>query len=724
MKSNYLLLIVLAALACFAPTAVVDNSLEVWVDQENDKGRRWQDFLAEFGSSEFIVIAVACEEPFTARHLEMLLDLEERLEKLGEVEAVLGPGKIYRLLFPEGDIEAFREEMTLSPFYRGLLVGKDGKTLGIFVHLKKIEAKPTARREIAAAIRAEVDTAARRSDAVFYLAGPTLLNADLDTASQRSAEILTPLCVFIVLVWMALMVKSLWSGLSVLAAVGLSIGATIGTMAIAGISLNMLTTAMPGLLLVLGVATAVHIVHRAHALERDEPRDRAIAQAMRELRRPCSNASITTAVGFSSLMVSTMPAVRQFGLFTAIGLIFGLAANLILLPWFLSASWNRVRPHREFLNVPAVVLGRFGYRRRRTVTAVALLLTGYAAYLATGFEVEANTLKFLPENSRTVRDSEFIAANLTGLYSVELDLRVDDRHPIPWHWLDDFCRELEKNPAVSRVYSPTDLIKKMNAADEEDHAAYRLPEKMGYIELYIVSMPELLAEEWARRCKNNDRRMRISILIHEMRSNLYRTVFADLDRLSESAPPGVSMNTTGIISLVSDAQEELIRTQIKSFGISAAIICLMMALVLRQWRVIVAAIPGNLLPPLLSFALMVVLGIKLDAGTVIVASIAIGIAVDDTVHICQRFQLLAPDRGVRQALCDTLKITGSPIIATSLIISAGFAAMLLAPFRPLMYFGGLTMFAVLAALLCDLLWLPSLLGILMPDTRENIQRED
>jgi hypothetical protein len=274
---------------------------------------------------------------------------------------------------------------------------------------------------------------------------------------------------------------------------------------------------------------------------------------------------------------------------------------------------------------------------------------------------------------------------------------------------------LEKNPAVARVYSPADLLKKINEADAGEHSEYRLPPEREYIDLFIAGMDGMLAREWGRMCRDDGRRMRVSVLVKAMSSQVYRSLFTDIDRLRAEAPEGVDLHATGIIRLVIDAEKELIRTQMESFGLSALIICAMLAFLLRARRILIPAISVNLLPPLVAFAAMVAMGIKINSGTVLVASIAIGIAVDDTIHFCRRFLVLRPACGTRNAIVETLRISGAPIVATTWIIAAGFAVLMLAPFRPLMYFGGLTVLAVVVALVCDLALLPALLRAFWPD---------
>lgn len=712
---GYFFLMVFLVLTSFVPFSVIDNSLEVWIDHTTQEGKRWQEFVKEFGSSEFIVIGVKSSvDPFQKNILEQILSLEDRLEKVQQVQSVVGPGRIYRELFQDKSIVDFQKEMLDSPFYQNLIVGKDQKTLGIFLYLKKLPAIPTARKEITQAVEREI-ALSKNSQLDFAVVGPPILNAHLDRASQSSSQKLVPACILIVFFWMILMVRSWWSSLVVLFTMALSIGATIGLMVVFRTPLNMLTIAMPGLLLVLSITNAVHIVHRFQELSHIlQDRGKAISLAMQELSMPCIGASITTCVGFLSLMVSSMPAVKQLGIFTAAGLLFGLVANLYLVPWFLNVRWNSAPGHASFLSIPAMKFAIYSYKHYMLVNAVAIALFILALWVSSFYQIEANTLKFLPEEHPVVQDSQFISENLTGLYSLDLEIHIEKEKEIPWHWLEKISRDLEKNPAVARVYGPTDLLKKMNSIASDNPKDYQLPESKEAIDLMIVSMEKMILQEWHRICKDNENRIRISVLVKAMSSHIYKSIFDDINNIIASRPSFIEINTTGIITLLIQSEKDLIYTQMESFGISAVIICIMLAFFLKKKAMILSSIPDNILPPLASFAIMVALGIKVNTGTVIVASIAIGLAVDNTIHICRRLNSILPEKNnLEEAMIETLKIAGSPMIASSLIVSIGFTALLLADFRPLIYFGGLTIVAIFVALVCDLVWLPALLRLLM-----------
>lgn len=472
---RYFFLVLFIALTAFVPFSVIDNSLEVWIDHNTQEGKKWQEFINEFGSSEFIVVGIkSAVDPFQKDILDQILSLEDRLEKIQQVEAVVGPGRIYRELFLDKSIASFQKEMLDSPFYQNLIIGKDKKTLGIFLYLKKLPARPTARKEITQAVEKEI-ALSKNSQLDFAVVGPPILNAHLDRASQSSSQKLVPVCILIVFFWMIFMVRSWWSSLVVLFTMGLSIGATIGLMVIFRTPLNMLTIAMPGLLLVLNITNAVHIVHRFHELSHSlQDREKAIALAMKELSMPCIGASITTCVGFLSLIVSSMPAVKQLGIFTASGLLFGLAANLYIVPWFLNARWNSVPNHTSFLAMPAMKFALYSYRNYILVNAVAIVLFILALFVSSFYQIEANTLKFLPEDHPVVQDSQFISENLTGLYSFDLEIHIAKEKETPWHWMEKISRGLEKNPAVARVYGPTDLLKKMNSIASDDPKDYQI----------------------------------------------------------------------------------------------------------------------------------------------------------------------------------------------------------------------------------------------------------
>jgi predicted RND superfamily exporter protein len=204
--------------------------------------------------------------------------------------------------------------------------------------------------------------------------------------------------------------------------------------------------------------------------------------------------------------------------------------------------------------------------------------------------------------------------------------------------------------------------------------------------------------------------LRLSVLVRAMNSSEFYSLldFINAQARRELAPLGPrGFLTTGIVPLLNDAQKALVRTQIDTFLLAGLVIMAVIGLLFRSWRVMLVVVPPNLTPIMGTFALMGLAGIPLDAATVMIASIAIGIAVDNAIHFLSRYRhtIRQTDSPPEAAGAAYAKM-GRAAVFTSVAAAAGFAVLTLARFRPLAEFGILAGFTMLTSLAGDLFLLP------------------
>lgn len=564
---------------------------------------------------------------------------------------------------------------------RDLLVSEDGRTAGMVAWLRKSHG-PRGRRKVVEqieSIAAELD----RDGFRLRLAGTPVMNVALDRTSERASKTFLPLAIAVSVL---VLIVSLRSGAAVTAAmlsVGSIVAATVGLMAVAGRSMNMVTVALPSLLFVLAISNAIHISsrftrHRGEGMAKRE----AIRSAIRKLIRPATLSSVTTAVGFSSLLLSEMSAVADLGLFAAAGMIVSLAWNLTVLPAALSILPSRPAA-TDAAKTRAHWSGRSAARISRRwpiVAAVSTLIVVGCAVTVSRIRVESNVLTFLPKDSKTARDYAFIADRLTGVYTVELSATVPTaEEPNLARAFGELAVAAEGHPDVARVayYRPT-LTRLSGLARRFRHEAD------GRVSL------------------------RMSVLVRSMSSRRFYELTAFLRSQADRQLGSGQFTLTGVVPLLNDAQASLVQTQVRSFSLAAGVVLVMIGLLFRSARAALAAVVPNLLPVGMAMAVMVVGGIALNAATVMIASVAIGIAADDTIHFLSRYRLEMSARSdAPSAASATLAGVGREIVFTSIVAAAGFAVLCLAEFRPLVHFGLLTSVTMLVALAGDLFVLPA-----------------
>jgi predicted RND superfamily exporter protein len=583
-----------------------------------------------------------------------------------------------------------------------LLLSRDGRTIGMLVLLERFE-NPRARRKTVEAVETAIESFSSRGFEP-HLAGTPLMNIELDRGSQKASATFLPLALGISVIVLVFMLRSVPGVVAAMCSVGVTTAWTIGIMAMTGRTMNMVTVVLPALLFILSLSNAIHIASRFFAIHAEVGnRRQAVRDVLRELMRPMFLSSITTSVGFASLIVSDMRPVVDFGLFAAIGILLSFVFNVSVVPGVLSLLHARThRPKRKVQPHWSSVTGALVLRKPWLILGVSSLALAVCVVTATKAKAESNILKFFPNESRISRDYAFVGEKLTGLYTVELDLHTELLDEFDAYELaDELAEAVSRRPEVAKIIHYGSIVRLLSKTELTS------PETA----IPADSFKNLLAQY--RLIDDDTLRLRMSILVNAMASADYYELLDFIDEQANSIlGQTAGFSITGVVPLLNDVQQSLIDTQIKSFSIAAAVVLVMIGVFMRSVRAALASIVPNLLPVFAMFAVMVVLKIPLDAATVMIASVAIGIAADDTIHFLSHYRR---EKQAGAATVDAVTITfgkiGRAIVFTSVVTAAGFSILCLAQFRPIAYFGILTGITMLTALAGDLFILPACVHI-------------
>jgi len=710
--SRWLIIVCLCSVALPAywlRNARVDNSIEVWIGTRSEEYRTYKRFLDKYGNEEFIVVAAEAEDPLSEGVLGFQEELAERLRQVDGVDGVLDVSKAASLFARRA--EDWKDLLHKNILFRNLLLGEDGHTFGLFVWLDPIET-PAERKLVVERIESAVAKTAVCQQTV-HLAGTPLLNVALDRGSQNATRRFLPVALVASVVILAIMLRHVSGVVAVICAVGVSTVWTIGLMVLAGKTFNMVTVTLPSLLVVLSLSGGIHITARFQSiLAGTGDRRTALEEALGEALPPVLLSNVTTATGFGSLMISDMKPVVDFGQFAAVGMLVSFAFNALVVPGVL--SWL----HAECITVSAtrphwtIAIGRGVVARRAQVLAGALGVAAVSILLMTKIRVESNVLKFFPDDSLVSRDYRFIADKLTGLYTIELDASAESSQGSALlKEIEQLGTQLLARPEVAQVIHYRNIATCLDAVPRPAFAS-TAPDSEN--PLRPMQRRYLHTEEGRLSS-------RLSILVRAMASTDFYALTNFTERQAEQIiRPPASYTLTGVVPLLNSAQRSLVTTQVRSFAIAASVVLALMGLFLWSVRAVAAALLPNLLPIFCLFAAMALLGIPLDAATVMIAGVAIGIAADDTIHFLSCFRRekqSGADSSV--AIRRTFEKAGAAITFTSVVAAAGFAILLLAEFKPIQYFGLLAGLTMITAWIGDVFVLPASVSMLRLWDREE-----
>ncbi len=694
------------ALVCLLSAAVplyllkdmrIDNSIEVWFGTETTEHAEYREFVEKYGNEEFVAIAAQTDDPLSPSCLALQRALAGRLRQIDGVDDVFNIADIadiVRQVRPD-----WKDILQRNEFFRNLLLGADGQTYGLIVWLKRID-DPTARKLAVERIESVVDEVdAGRIG--FHMAGTPLMNVALDRGSQNASRKFLPVALLVSIGFLTAALRSLRGMVAVVAAVAVTTLWTLGGMVLLDKTLNMVTVVLPSLLFVLCLSGGIHIVctFRAEAIRSDDLH-LALRNTLREVMRPVFLSNVTTAVGFGALMVSNMQPVIDFGMFAAIGMLFSILSNFMVVPGLLSILHAGGGRERSANLHWSAAIGEAAVRRRRWVLSAAGIVFLMSIGLTTRARVESNVLKFFPNESKISRDYQFIAQNLTGLYTVELDASTETQNgSTVLKAIDKLSGRLAERPEVAKVINyrnlATCLAEIPRPAFVPSQASRKNPLK-------------LMLRKY-QRVEDDQISLRMSVLVRAMSSSDFYVL---VDLIENEAKQHVGQlaeyTITGAVPLLNAAQQSLIDTQIRSFAIACSVILVLIAVFMKSIRAMLVAVLPNLVPIFSVFAVMVMLNIPFDTATVMIASVAIGIAADDTIHFLSHFRHEKKSgNGTDAAVRGTFQRAGRAITFTSVVACAGFVILLLAEFKPIQYFGMLGSVTMITAWIGDVFILPA-----------------
>jgi predicted RND superfamily exporter protein len=728
------LLTVLAARAYSGFT--VENGLDAWFDAGDADYQRYTHMrdVFEVQESLFVVLQAAdVFQPDVLRRIDRLTRAVEarpeirRVTSLTSIEDITGTPDGVRVAplvdmdaLTEVDVAALRARVLADPFFPGVIVSRDGRLTIVASEMRKSTAETNV-AVVEALHAAMADVAA--PGITMHLAGWPAVNVLMDRLTQEDVARGLPVMLALYFVGLAFAFRSIRAVLIVVVGVVLVVFWTMGAFAGTGLEGTFLTvSALPAILLTLTLATGVHVIARFQEAHAEIPDVRAaVARALQAVAVPVLVSSATTAIGFGSLVVSPLPPVRHLAMFAALGMVLVCAVSLSVLPLGLVSAPPRSGGHTAaFLDRPLAWIATLAIGRPRAILGGSLVLAAVALAGLPHLRPQGNGLAYLPPDAEAVVAMRSLEADFGGASDVEVVVTGPAKSlldPAATHLVGAVQEVVASFPETGATLSYTDLLRRMHRAlHDGDPAAYRLPETRDAIAqelfLYETSGGDELGT-WVDPAGYATARVSAYATsfqeIEETRA-FYESLDRRLAALARPATPALHLTVTGDGPLWYRVNSSLLTTMAKSFALTVVGVTLMMVLALRSVRLGLLAMVPNLLPVLVAVGTMGWAGVRLDFATVMVAGIALGIAVDDTVHYLHRYRLeLAATGDPRTAVERALASVGRAMITTSVVLFAGFSLMALSAFPPHRTFGLVLAGTMVVALLCDLLLLPALL---------------
>ena len=524
-----------------------------------------------------------------------------------------------------------------------------------------------------------------------------------------------------------------------------------------GGSMNMVLIVMPTLLMVITTSGAIHICNYWKNSVIDDPR-KSVAHAVRMAWWPCFLASATTAIGLASLVISSLIPVRDFGIYSSIGCVVSFLCVLYILP-SLMLYWPESPPKPEHINNQHWNrLGQFLTRHRGKTCTFNLAATGLCLWGMFYFRTETKVIRYFPDESNVMRDYQFLEENLSGIVSVDTIVRFNTEMQHKVSFLDrartimELEEALKQHPEVSGTLSLAAFIdlRTHDSADENVRSKRTAHLKENLIERKIHerlqkggAAAEGLSSMIALPTKSSDWKKKGDELLHAPGDEVWRitcqsSILSDCDysvltrELAAIAEEQLASfeagkpvhRVTGLVPIFLRTQNALLESLINSFGLALLLICAVMAVMLRSIPAALYAMLPNVMPVAMIFGLLGWAGIRVDIGTMITASVALGLAVDGTLHLVTWFrQLLRQGMSREEAVAKSLEHCAPALWQTSAAIGIGMLALYPVELLLISRFGWIMGGMIFAALWGDVVLLPALLAGPLGAAMEAVERQ-
>ncbi len=662
------------------PRLHLDSSFEGWVHSEGDLHQTYSRFTQRFGPDDQLLVVFKTHDVMASDSDPAGVDEvlpESRLDRylgfvtgLGNVPAVIGvidPVGIYLdnadlddglalVLKDEAATARMRKKLSQAlPGDWGPLAARDLQTLGLLISLDP------AQRQGYPGIVQQIREAFAAVGIPYQMAGVPYFSATLAEVMKRDLTLVVSLLVTVALAVLFYFLRAPRLVLSIVVGIGISLVSALGLGLLIGIQITLLTLVLFPLLFCVGLTTAIHFFSRRQ--DGEWTPDYAYARVL----RPATIAMITTATGTGAFLFAPQPAIFEMGILLPLGIVLTFVSIMLFTPalfrW-ISGGWSVPSVERTTDTLS-------GAKARRGISLVLSVAALGSALLVGSIKVNPDAIFFFQQESELVQSYRQIEEQLVGLMTVELmistvpgDSVLDASHR---ETIDAFLQAIDGMPS---------LTSKVNGLD--------------------LQTPKFLT--------GNRQAMRLSLHFRNLASQGFSDIEQELHHHWESvnsANPGLQMVITGQLPLILKGQDRLLQSQAKVFLWIFLLITLLLFALLRSSRILLLALLANVIPLLITAGAMVLLSIPINSINLFVASVLLGVIVDDTIHLLHAYRETGD-------MALALGQVRPALWITTITVTLAFAALWVSPIVPVVQFGLLSVIAVVSAYLCDTCLLPLL----------------
>ncbi len=725
--------LLIALLSISLKDIAFEGSYRIWFDKDSSIIKNYDKFRKDFSGDDTFIVAFENKDGiFDSKMIDIIMQLTESFEYIDGVDDVKSLTN-YPYMSDTDDnfkVKNFIEDFDNLEFKKQIalqdklilnqLISKDGTVTAISVKLsQEVGDDENVNIYVMNHLMKITKKMEQETNTKFYISGVPAITASLVTVSQDDAMVLMPLAVVIVVVLLFVLFRSFIGVLVPSIVIVFTFLTVLSIQMILGYKLNNFTVNIPSFVSAIAIADAMHLyLAWIYFKLQNNTNKEAVRLALQNNIIPIALTSMTTAIGFASLGFSHIEPISTLGVAITTSAFLAFLFSITIAPAILLALNDeyKVKPLKflNFLNTKGY--GAFIVKNDKKIVTVFVILFVVLGYGLNYTKVDSNSIKYFKDDTVVRSGADFIEKNLTGamVYEVIIDSTKKDgvKNREFLETIIRFEDELYKNfENIRFTTSLKDILQRMQKVLNPNNKE-AIPQTQNLIAQYLLLYNMNLPQGKTTNDKIDSAYQKIRLTIN---SNIQDTS-KDLEMI-EWINNWWKINTDyrsevqGQTSIFSYMQSSVSDTLIVSIGFTLIIVVLLMLLIFRNIKMTLLFILPNIAPIILVAGFMGYMGINIDIGVAISASVILGIAVDDSIHFFSKYFKAKKTMSFENSIDYVINHSANAMILTTFILSFTFAVFATSSFVPNINFAIVTVTALNIALLLDLVLLPALLSI-------------
>ena len=707
----------------------VDNSLSIWFLEDDPSYKAYIDFQENFGSDEIFIVMLPVENAIGETEMQDLENLHKQIEALPYVNTTFSLAKAKYPIYANNKINfddlynERRSEKGLKNLFSKLpnitsqLVTKNYKNQFFYIQLNPTPTIEEKRQDIAGEMRDIIE----KQYSNYYLTGPPVLNEAYSKGIYKESLTFGILTVLVITLMLLFLLPSKRYLIVSLLSVAVPVSLLFGLITSLGFALNMISMLIPTILMVYSVSDAVHIIniyHKEGLVNKSLSKVELLAMAVRKSFTPCFYTTLTTFVGYFALYLSPLPAFKNMGVFTCIGLVltFVLVYVITIIGFsFMNLNFEAAKPvlsikkysQRKFIDWLNGFTSQ--YKTSIIVGFTAVLLFGM--YSIFQVKIDTNSRDLLAEG-KAKQDLRTVEVELGGSNRLQVNISTADGNPIlnkdAMKRLEEFQNKLQDNPLidnpVSVVNIKTFLEKRTPVLFQTNVSEDKIKSTLAQVDSNDNSFFKLFSEDL--------KTAGVTMSLREMKTSELEQVLEDIKLNFEASfdIKDYNLKINGFAVVFAQLNNFILETQFKSFFAAFFVAFLCLWIFIKSLKTTLLVLIPNLLPLTVLAIFMSLLDIPLDVSTAMITPIMLGIAMDDTIHLVYKYRKSKTVTGSSELRMDNaLRYTGGALFSTTIALVGGFLIIASSATPSVRDFGLLCAVTVAIALITDIFYLPALL---------------